>query len=379
MQHADESMEVKVRVVEADKIGSVVSKLRLQRQLAVVGERRRARVGDAVVVRALTDSATYNQLELPSGRLAKINPGDVVVGALGSRRALKGFVGDVPEWVGAGDRLHLLNMGGVIGCCTGHHSSLSDAIEVEVIGFVYDEEMRARNIADAALPLRETLSASCAPLVVIAGACMNSGKTYAATEIVRQATRAGLRVAAAKLSGVACLRDTLHMADHGAVATASFLDAGLPSTVGVGDLAPVAKAIITKLDESEPDLIVIELGDGILGGYSVESVFDDAELRAATTALVFCASDYVGAWGGIELFRRRGIRVDVVAGSVTDSQMGEDYVEREFGVPAGNAKRNGARLFELIKNRVSSFQFSVFSEAEASSTDNDASNLMAEV
>src|SRR5438270_6509203 len=352
MQHENESAEVRIAVVEADKIGSVVSGLRLQRTLAVVGERRRARAGDAVVVRALTDSATYNQLELPSGRLAKVNPGDVVVGALGSRRALKGFVGDVPEWVGAGDRLHLLNMGGVVGCCTGHHSSLSDAIEVEVIGFVSDEGGNVRSVADAALPLRESLPDACAPLVIVAGACMNSGKTFAAVEIVRQATRAGMRVAAAKLSGVACLRDTLHMADHGAVATASFLDCGLPSTVGVGDLAPVAKAIITHLNECAPDLIVIELGDGILGGYSVESVFDDAELRGATAALVFCASDYVGAWGGIELFRRRGIRVDVVAGSVTDSQMGEDYVEREFGVPAGNAKRNGARLFELIKARI---------------------------
>jgi hypothetical protein len=109
------------------------------------------------------------------------------------------------------------------------------------------------------------------------------------------------------------------------------------------------------------------LGDGILCGYSVESVFDDAELRGATAALVFCASDYVGAWGGIELFRRRGIEVDLVAGSVTDSKMGEDYIEREFGVPAGNAKRNGTRLFELVKKRVSDFQFSAFSEAEAAS------------
>src|SRR5438477_220722 len=216
----------------------------LQRQLAVGGGGRRAGVCDAVVVRALTDSATYNQLELPSGRLAKVNPGDVIVGALGSRRALKGFVGDVPERVGAGDRLHLLNLGGVVGCCTGHHSSLSDAIEVEVVGFVAGEDSRVRNIADAALPPRESLPPACAPLVIVAGACMNSGKTFAAVEIVRQASRAGLRVAAAKLSGVACLRDTLHMADHGAVATASFLDCGLPSTVGVGDLAPVAKAII---------------------------------------------------------------------------------------------------------------------------------------
>jgi hypothetical protein len=99
-------------------------------------------------------------------------------------------------------------------------------------------------------------------------------------------------------------------------------------------------------------LIVIELGDGILGEYSVGSVFDDAELRAATAAIVYCASDYVGAWGGIELFKRRGISVDLIAGSVTDSQMGEDYIEREFRVPAGNAKRDGARLFNLIKSKI---------------------------
>src|SRR5205085_10914783 len=236
----------------------------------------------------------------------------------------------------------LLNMGGVIGCCTGHHSSLSDAIKVEVIGLACDDRGRVINIADRALPPREKLGAS-APLVIVAGTCMNSGKTYAVTELIKQATRAGLRVAAAKLSGVACLRDTLNMADHGAVATASFLDCGLPSTVGALDLAPVAKAVIARLNESAPDMIVIELGDGILGGYSVDSVFDDAELREATSAIIFCASDYVGAWGGIELFNRRGIRVDLVAGSVTDSQMGQDYIEREFNVPAGNARRNGAR------------------------------------
>jgi hypothetical protein len=354
----EKSEGVQVKVVEADKIGSATSPLDLSRMLAVVTERVAVRAGDVVVVRALTESATYNQLELVTGRLAKINQGDVLAGVLGCRRALKGFVGDVPETVEAGDELHLLNMGGVIGLCTGHHSSLSDAIRVEVVGLVYGEAERVRNIGDAALPLREHLGAS-APLVIIAGACMNSGKTYAATELIRRATAAGLRVAAGKLSGVAALRDTLNMADHGAVATASFLDCGLPSTVGVGDLAPVAKSIVAHLNESAPDLIVIELGDGILGGYSVESVFEDAELRGAMAALIYCASDYVGAWGGVELLKRRGLTVDLVAGSVTDSQMGEDYIEREFNVAAGNARRDGARMFGIIRDKVSSFKFQV--------------------
>jgi hypothetical protein len=340
-----------IKIIEADKIGSSTSPLNLSRTLAVTDSCEQPRAGDVVAVRALTDSATYNMLELPTGRLAKINPGDLLIGVLGRRRALKGFVGDVPETVNAGDQLHLLNMGGVIGFCTGHHSSLNDAIKLEVVGLVCDEDGRVQNIADVALPPLQTLGET-APLVMIAGTCMNSGKTFAATELIKQATRVGLRVAAAKLSGIACLRDTLNMADHGAIATASFLDCGLPSTVELGDLSPVAKAIVGRLNESSPDLIVIELGDGILGGYSVESVFDDAELKEATAAIIFCASDYVGAWGGIELFRRRGIEVDLIAGSVTDSQMGQDYIEREFGVPAANARRDGGLLFRLIRSKV---------------------------
>lgn len=340
--------------IEIDKIGSATSPVNLPRTVTIVPANGTARAGDVVVVRVLTDNATYNMLELPTGRLAKVNPGDVLAGVLGRRRALKGFVGDVPETVKAGDELHLLNMGGVIGQCSGHHSSLNDAIKVEVLGLATNGSGSIKNIADAALPLRESLGAT-APLVVISGACMNSGKTYAATEIIQQATRAGMRVAAAKLSGIACLRDTLNMHDHGAIATASFLDCGLPSTVGAGNLAPVAKAIIARLNESTPDLIVIELGDGILGGYAVESVFDDVELRGAMTALVFCASDYVAAWGGIELFNRRGMKVDLIAGSVTDSKMGEDYIEDEFGVPAANARRNGAKLFEVVREKVGHF------------------------
>jgi len=334
-------------ILEADKIGSATSPLNLTKTVAVVPENAAPRAGDVVVVRALSESVTYGNLELPSGRLAKINRHDVLLGVLGKRRALKGFVGDVPETIKAGDRLHLLNMGGLIGICKGHHSSLSDAIEVEVLGIVCDENENVLNIADNALRPSSFLKES-APVVIVAGTCMNSGKTVAATEIIKQATHAGLRVAGAKMSGVAALRDTLNMQDHGATATASFLDCGLPSTVDVEDLAPVAKAILNHLNSFEPDLIVVELGDGIVGSYSVDSVLQDAQIRAATSAFVFCAADYVGVIGGIAVLRNLGIEIDVVAGSVTDSQMGEDFVQKEFGINAGNARRDGARLFKII-------------------------------
>src|ERR1700745_2245759 len=174
-------MSTNINVIDVDKIGSATSPLALAKTVALVSSSESTKPGDVVVVRALTDSATYNMLELPTGRLAKINPGDLLIGVLGRRRALKGFVGDLPQTVNAGDELHLLNMGGVIGKCTGHHSSLSDAIKLEVLGLGCDEAGNVLNIRDAALPTKTSLGES-APIVMIAGTSMNSGKTYAATE-----------------------------------------------------------------------------------------------------------------------------------------------------------------------------------------------------
>jgi hypothetical protein len=333
------------------KVGSVTSRLGNFSFVNVLPERRSAKTGDVVAVRALGESTSYGNLELSSGRLAKINRGDILLGALGKRRALKGFVGNVPDTIAAGDRLHLLNMGGVVGICEGHHSSFTDAIGLEVIGVACDANGTSLNIGDGALTPAESLNTS-APIVLIAGSCMNSGKTVAATEIIKQATAVGFSVAAAKISGVACLRDTLNMKDHGAVATASFLDCGLPSTVDQDDLGSVAKAMLNHLNTTSPDLIVAELGDGIVGGYSVDEVLKDKEIMAAVTALVFCASDYVGVIGGADVLRSFGIEIDVVAGSVTDSQMGEDYIRERLGLAAGSARRDGKRLFDLVSPKL---------------------------
>jgi hypothetical protein len=347
-----------MKILEADKIGSATSPLNLRKTVAVVSENNAPKAGDVVVVRALSESVTYGNLELPNGRLAKINRNDVLLGVLGKRRALKGFVGDVPESVKAGDKLNLLNMGGVIGVCKGHHSSLSDAIEVEVLGIAAKENGDVLNIGDFALKPTDFLKPS-APIVVVAGTCMNSGKTVAATEIIKQAHHAGFKVCGAKMSGVAALRDTLNMEDHGAFATASFLDCGLPSTVDYGDLSPVAKAILNHLNSFEPDLIVVELGDGIVGGYAVDSVLKDEEIKKAISSFVFCASDYVGVVGGMAVLQNLGIEIDVIAGSVTDSQMGEDFVQEQYGLLAGNARRNGVRLFEMVSASCRIFDFSL--------------------
>jgi hypothetical protein len=296
------------------------------------------------------EKSVYDRLELTSGRMAKINKGDVLAGTLGYRRALKGFVGTIPESIHVGDTIHVLNLGGVLGVCIGKNPDVGSPLEVEVLGSVMLDG-RPANISKNALPPREDLP-ECPPLVVVAGTCMSAGKTGAASELVKRFAQAGTRVAAAKLSGVAALKDTLDMEDHGAFATLSFLDCGLPSTARVKDLAPYARAILAELAAKKPDVIVLELGDGILGDYHVGSFFEHSDLVAATKAVVMCANDLVAAWGAQKLMEQWKIPITVVSGPVTDNQTGTDYIVEQLKLPAANAKTDGRALFGIVYEEI---------------------------
>jgi hypothetical protein len=331
--------------ITLDKIGSSTARLDLPREVEV-SPHVEAKEGNVLAVRALMEKSVYDRLELTTGRMAKINKGDVMAGTLGYRRALKGFVGTIPDSIHAGDTIHVLNLGGVLGVCIGKNPDVGSPLEVEVLGSVMIDGAPA-NISRNALPLREDLP-SCPPLVVVAGTCMSAGKTAAASEIVKRFAQSGARVAAAKLSGVAALKDTLDMEDHGAFATLSFLDCGLPSTARVKDLAPYARTILGELAARKPDVIVLELGDGILGDYHVASYFQHEDLVRATKAVVMCANDLVAAWGAKKLMEEWRIPITVVSGPVTDNQTGTEYISRELHLPAANAKTDGRALFGII-------------------------------
>ena len=338
------------RPIHVDKIGSAACRAGLSETLWVTLDTRKPKAGDLVVAKVCSDNPSYNRLELTSGRMARLNRGDVIVGAVGARRALRGYVGEIPGELAVGDDFHLLNMGGVVGRCTGHHCEMGPAIQLEYLGAVV-RDGKVLNMRDFAItPVSYTPGGT--PVVAVAGSCMHAGKTRAASELVRRFTDAGYRVAAGKLSGVACLKDSLDMLDNGAVHTLSFVDLGLPSTVDLADLGLVARTIIGNLADTDADVIIVELGDGILGGYNVGAIFEDEIVRKSIAATVFCASDFVGVWGGVELLKQKGILPDVIAGSVTDSRMGVDFIRQKLGLAAANAMVSGGALFAIIEARM---------------------------
>lgn len=173
----------------------------------------------------------YNTLEDVHGRMSVLHDGDLVVGALGHRNALHGYEGVLPKSVQPGDRLQMLNLGGVIGSCVSSNPEVGAPFDVEVLGQVLlFQEFGSRvgqpaTLQAGAVPGQP--GAPPVPVIYIAGTCMNSGKTHAACTIIRHLARAGLRVGGAKLTGVSLMRDILAMKDYGAEAILDFTDAGI--------------------------------------------------------------------------------------------------------------------------------------------------------
>ncbi|MFQ3638734.1 MAG: hypothetical protein SNJ62_01815 [Chloracidobacterium sp.] len=316
---------------------------------AMIGEGARiqpqttACLGDVIAVEVLKVNQSYAILVLTDGRTVPLTPGERIIGVLGSRQALRGFVGRVPATLAEHDHLSVLNVGGVIGEFLDATTALGEATRVQYLGTLHDERGLI-NLRRDALPLATHLLRR-RPIVLVVGTCMNVGKTVTASELIRVATTQGFRVGAAKLSGVGAIRDLKKFESAGAVDVKSFLDCGLPSTVDADDLAPIVKTIANALDG---DLLIFELGDGIFGHYRVDSVIADADIMASVAAVVVCAGDLMGAYGARLYLNQLGVRIDAFSGLATENISGSDYLEQQLGIPAVNALKYPEKLFATL-------------------------------
>jgi hypothetical protein len=307
--------------------------------------------GDVVLVRVREVNQAYPTLETPEVKEVVVQTGQLLVGVLGNRKALRGFSGKAPLYLHRGDLLHLLNKGGIIGECTAFNRDLGWPAVVEYLGTV-NSSGRPLNLRHQALELTNG-SLPSVPVILVMGTCMNSGKTTVCKQILRNFSEKGFTVHAGKVAGVACLQDTQAMKRAGARKVLSFLDFGLPSTTEVETLAPVARSLVTYLAEGKPDFIVLEMGDGILGGYQVASVFADDEFMETSLCTILCANDLMGVWGAMQWMGQHSTvlqarRPALISGPVTDSGEGIQYIEDHCGIPAANAFDSAGKICTLL-------------------------------
>lgn len=342
-----------MKSVVVDKIASVAQHSELGHELRLSGDIP-CEEGVLIAARVLNNKTRYNQLELTSGRMATVNQGDVVVGALGHRKALRGYSGHLPTKLAAGDTIQLLNIGGVLGLCDSANPDVGPPFDCEVLGAVLHFPYLGERIGVPARAGAKTLDSEAAlqtqgvPVVALAGTCMDSGKTAAACAIVGRLRHLGLHVAACKATGVSLRRDILAMEDAGAADTMIFSDLGIVTTTAENGPA-LTRALLTGLAENQPDVIVLELGDGLLGAYGVEAILSDETIRDALTAVILCANDPVSAWGGTKILRDNfAIEPALITGPATDNDVGVDQISERLSLPAINALSNGVALGDFV-------------------------------
>ena len=342
-----------MKTIIVDKIASVAQACGLSHELRVSTDIP-AEEGVVLAVEILNNKGTYNTIELTSGRMAKVSRGDVVVGALGHRKALFGYSGHLPESVKPGDVIQMLNIGGVLGVCDSVNPERGRPFDCRVLGVVLQFPFLGERIGVPArvgsrkLEQSVSLDTHGVPVVALAGTCMEAGKTAAACAIVARMRHRGLTIDAFKATGVSLRRDILAMEDSGARRSMIFTDLGIVTTTARCGPA-LTRTMLNEMAAGKPDVIVFELGDGILGAYGVEAILQAADIRDSLSAVVLSANDPVAAWGGVKLLRERfGIEPCAVTGPSTDNAVGVDIIREQMGVAAFNAMTAGAALGDHV-------------------------------
>jgi hypothetical protein len=346
-----------MRTVVVDKIASVTQACGLSHELRIATDIP-CEEGMVVVVEILNNKSTYNTLELTSGRMAKVARGDVVVGALGHRKALFGYSGHIPTTLKPGDVIQMLNIGGVLGICDSATPDKGKPFDCKVLGAVLTFPYLGERIGVPAkagykaLDYDAVLDVRGIPVVALAGTCMEAGKTAAAAAIIARMRHRGLVVDAFKATGVSLRRDILAFEDSGARRTMIFTDLGIVTTTAKCGPA-LTRTMLNEMAAGQPDVIVFELGDGLLGTYGVQSILSQADIKTALSAVALSANDPVAAWGGVKLLRERfGIEPAVVTGPATDNLVGVEIIREQLNVEAYNAISNPADLGDHIISRL---------------------------
>jgi hypothetical protein len=307
-------------------------------------DRKHWRTGD-YVVGELVDASGYDTIELPNGRMMEVAEGDFIVGAFGARAATIEACGD---WRAIdGETFEALTPAGLFGRLTSVSPFLGKLLQLRYVGHPHRDgtKLTMKNVL-APVPSRPLE----APIVLITGTSMSSGKTLSGRLIVRLLTRRGLKVVGAKVTGAARYRDVLSYKDAGAAEVFDFVDAGLPSTVtDAGEFEQSLDRLLSLIAREQPDVVVAEAGASPLEPYNGKTAIDVLGERVRFNLL--CASDPYAVIGVARAFEREP---DLVAGGAANTTAAIELVRKLTGLTAMNllAKASHEPLTALLVSKL---------------------------
>lgn len=285
-------------------------------------------------------------IELPTGRMAPVMTGDLLIGALGTRHATLEATGCWTQ-VGADGMMHVLTGAGLFGKLTSKSMSLPDVIDIRYVGHIIAEG-NIQSMLDF-IPKTPILDYT-TPTIIFVGTSMSSGKTTSARIVTRMLKDQGMKVVAGKLTGAGRGHDILSMSDAGADDIYDFVDVGLPSTVVDPNIYKERLPVLLSLLQSvRADVAILEAGASPLEPYNGDIAID--AIRQHVKCAVLCASDPYAVFGVMESY---GFTPDFVTGPASNTLAGCELIKKLCKVDAINIldPQNHKEIQELILTKM---------------------------
>jgi hypothetical protein len=292
--------------------------------------------GDVVLARVHT-LGQHVRIERPDSYKAALFEGDEILVAYGDRYAPDQFEAEVPDDLGM---TNLVAAGGLAGTVLTKHSKMGMPTEIEPLGILTDA--RGRVTLHRCAPLQAVAAEDAGmlrrvggPLVIgVLGTSMNSGKTTTVASIVRGLTKAGLQVAAGKVTGTGAGGDPMLFKDSGASRVLDFTHFGYGSTYRVSheQVRSLLVSLVDELAATGPDVIVVEVADGLYQEETARLVKDPLFKQHVDT-VVFAAGEALGALAGQVLLTRLGLAPVAISGMLTASPLAKREAAAVLNVP----------------------------------------------
>ena len=302
------------------KIGSVLKNINNIQDLNISDEIT-PQQGQLIAVKVISVNANYNKLELISGRMTELTEGDIIIGALGNRIASTGMTGTVPTELNKHDKIHILNLGGVIGICKDFNILLGPATECEVVGSITNGGNKQLNLKDFSKVIKSNTIVSI-PSIAVIGTGIDSGKTTVTSFIIKTLSKYYKKINACKLAGTASQKDLYAYEDNGATKTSDFVDFGLPSTcMNDKNIIQECSASVINFISQDADILLMELGDGYHGDYGTREIIQNTGITKYIKVIVICAYDISGAINIIENLKLNKLddKLLIISGPVTNN------------------------------------------------------------
>ncbi len=302
--------------------------------------------GDLALVR-VQKAGFHKYLTTAENRRWRLYPGAQFVGVFGNRYAADAYEAEVE----GPDNLSLLTGAGMIGTVKSKHDAMAGPTRISLVGFI-------RSAAGQRLNLKGLLfrqaSAWKLPhnLICVVGSGMNSGKTTTAARLIKGLSELGMNVAACKLTGSVSNRDSDELAAAAACKVTDFSDFGFPSTYLCSreELLGLFHAMMEEMTADAPDVVLMELADGLLQRETA-MLLVEPEMKRAARGLVFTAESSLSALWGAQRLRQLGYQIVAVSGKFTSSPLAmREYFENDSDIPVVSSAGAGEELATKVRS-----------------------------